>query len=455
MASFKKAVLRIGKYFSPDGEVPVTRERLHHWRDEFHRMKAARQVVPIDWDHAEQTNRDGLTPLSLGDFRKRRSARNTVGHLVDFDVTSDGAILTLDVPDDDAAKKADKNLIFVSPVVSPVWRDGAANEYADCITHVDFVNHPVDHSQGPFERVPVETVNQQPAIACALRMGLGTQFYVPTNKGTNAMATKDKIIVRMGSDDPADGFFTKGGETFPITVGGEDGLNKGHEKAGKYAKKRGGGSRGKRKKGRKAASMLSLIRMAEGETDQVAEVIPEDDYDSIDEILDMLEEFNIRLPDDTDDENLIERLRTALHTAMAHREDGEVEEEGEMLELPEAEEAPPVEETAQALSLATARAVAGQYRKSLGTRLKKLTDTGRCTPEEATAKRSELSTVKLSLAASGRPCKVEVDRWITSREAIPEGTFWTESQRLSLANHATAEDPEKLQALQKMIFRGR
>ena len=264
------------------------------------------------------------------------------------------------------------------------------------------------------------------------------------------MATATKFlpqIVRMADDRTPTGDWvsTKAGKPHPVF----DVENPGSRSRGKS-------SRGKRKEGRKAASRLSLmIRMAEDAEPVVADVIPEDDYDSIDEILDMLEEFNIRLPDDTDDENLIERLRTALHTAMAHREDGEVEEEGEMLELPEAEEAPPVEETAQALSLATARAVAGQYRKSLGTRLKKLTDTGRCTPEEATAKRSELSTVKLSLAASGRPCKVEVDRWITSREAIPEGTFWTESQRLSLANHATAEDPEKLQALQKMIFRGR
>jgi hypothetical protein len=249
MAGFKKAVLRVGTYHSPDGEVPVTPERLQHWRREFQRMKSARQVVPVDWDHAEQSNRAGLTPLSLGDFRKRRSARNTVGHLVDFDLTEDGAVLTLDVPDENAADKADKNLVFVSPVISPAWRDGALNEYADCITHVDFVNHPVDYSQGPFERISTET-NQQPAIACALRMGLGTQFYVPTKQGTKQRTTFLPKILRMAEDNrEPDGWVTNDdGKRHPVFD----------------SKGRGKSRRGKRKAGKKAVSRLSYnIRMAD------------------------------------------------------------------------------------------------------------------------------------------------------------------------------------------------
>lgn len=458
MVAFKKAVLRIGTYYSPDGEVPVTRERLQHWRNEFCRMKAARQVIPVDWDHAEQSNRAGLTPLSLGDFRRRRSARNTVGHLVDLDVTDDGAVLTLDVPDDDAAAKADKNLVFVSPVISPTWRDGAANEYADCITHVDFVNHPVDHSQGPFERVPAESLNQQPAIACALRMGLGTQFYTPRQGAIN-MAEKDvKIVLRMSSEDTADGFFTRGGKTFPITVDGGEGALK----TVKPSKGRGGKPREKRKAGKKAVKNLSLVRMAEGEPDQVADVIPEDDYDSIDEILDMLEEFNIRLPDDTTDENLLDRLRTALHTAMAHKEDnGEIEPEApEVPPAPMATDEPPAADTPQAMSLAATRAVVEQYRGALLSRLKKLRDAGRCTAEEFADKSGSAKAVLLSLSASGRPCKVELDRWIESREAVPAGTFWPESRRLSLQMQSDPTkrrpiSPDKMAALNKAIFRTR
>jgi hypothetical protein len=64
------------------------------------------------------------------------------------------------------------------------------------------------------------------------------------------------------------------------------------------------------------------------------------------------------------------------------------------------------------------------------------------------------------LAESGKPCRVELDRWIASREVVPPGTFWTDAQRLSIDNPFlpvanTPEDADKITALQKMIFRGR
>ncbi len=438
MARFRKAVLRTGTYHSPDGDVPVTRERLRHWQSEFGRMKAAKQVVPVDWDHAEQSNREGLIPLSLADFRKRRSARNTVGHLVDLEVTDEGAVLTLDVPDDEASGKADKNLVFVSPVISPTWRDGAANNYEDCITHVDFVNHPVDHSQGPFERIPVEQINQQPAIACALRMGLGSQFYV--NKGATNMATAFlPQVIRMaeGEESKIIGWTTEGGEAHPI-----------HNNTGK--RKRNKESRGKRMAGKNAVKHMSLmVRMAEGEDPVAADVIPEDDYDNVDEILDMLEEYNIRLPDDTTDENLIERLRTALHTAIAHKEDTEPPA------LPSEPEAPPVPEEAMAMSLAAVRAIGDQHRDKLSQRLQKLLDTGRCTPDERSKYGAGIGTVKLSLTANGRPVRSELEKWIASREAVPAGSCWTDAQRLSLTMQPgpKAETPEMVKEVLKTVFR--
>jgi hypothetical protein len=451
MAGFKKAVLRVGTYYSPDGEVPVTPERLQHWRNEFHRMKSARQVVPIDWDHAEQSNRDGLTPLSLGDFRKRRSARNTVGHLVDFDVTEDGAVLTLDVPDEDAAGKADKNLIFVSPVISPAWRDGALNEYADCITHVDFVNHPVDYSQGPFERVP--EMNQQPAIACALRMGLGTQFYVPKQQGTKQMVTFLPKIVRMAEDNrEPDGWATNSdGKRHPVFD------SKGRSKK----------SRGKRKAGKKAVSRLSLfVRMAEDAEPVIADVIPEpeDAYDVIDEVLDLLEEFDIRLPDDTTDENLVDRLRTALIAKGGDNQMTDTMDDlDDMPDLPpiESTDEPPIAETPVAMSIAATNHIRQQYRTSLQQRLQRLARTGRCTESERDDHLKDIGAIKLSLAANGNPVRCELERWIKSREDVPAGTFWSETRRLSLQQRVMnvaqpkTEDPDKLAALQKMIFRNK
>ena len=220
------------------------------------------------------------------------------------------------------------------------------------------------------------------------------------------MATATKFlpqVIRMADDDRSpDGWMTEDdGTRHPVF----------------NTKGRGKKSRGKRRKGRREASRLSLmIRMAEEDEPVAADVIPEpeEEYDSIDEILDMLEEFNIRLPDDTTDENLIERLRTALHTAMAHKEDEEGEGEGEegMPEMPEAEEAPPVEETPQALSLASAKAVTEQYRRSLRSRLRKLANTGRCTVAEVTDTQRALGSTSISLAPLGQPCHTDADTWV-------------------------------------------
>lgn len=180
---FKKAVLKVGKYKSPDGEVDVTADRLKHWAAEFSRLKSAKQIVPIDWDHASAAT--DLQPLTLDQYAKKRSAKNTVGHLVDFKANGDQAELTLEVPDGSAADKAAKNLVYVSPVIFPSWKDGAGNEYRDCITHVDFVNHPVDHSQGPFVAEPADT------IACALRMGLSKPYRLGETMADDDTKTAD------------------------------------------------------------------------------------------------------------------------------------------------------------------------------------------------------------------------------------------------------------------------
>ncbi len=168
MSRFTKTVLKTGTYHSPDGIVEVTPERLQHWQQQFVAMRKAKQVVPVGWDHAERE--DALKPVSLSRYKKKRSARDTIGRLVDFAVRKDGsAEITLDIRDPKARQQAERNNVYVSPVIFDSWRDGHGNEYRDVITHVDFVNHPVDHSQGPFR--PAEG-----RVACALRMGLSKPY---------------------------------------------------------------------------------------------------------------------------------------------------------------------------------------------------------------------------------------------------------------------------------------
>lgn len=206
---FVKSILNVGKLQSPDGEVDVTTDRLRQWETNFRGMSGKGLVIPIDWDHADDPNT--AVPLGLGDYQKHRSAKNSVGRLVDFRVAGDGksAEITLDVEKNDAAESAEKNLVFVSPVIHPKWRDGDGDEYNDCITHVDFVNHPVEHRQSPFE-----PVNDQPVIACSMVRTMSAK------KPAAKPADDKKKAQRLATDEGGDG-----GDSGPDEGDGEGGMN--------------------------------------------------------------------------------------------------------------------------------------------------------------------------------------------------------------------------------------
>lgn len=264
-------MLHVGKYQSPDGEVDITPARLTHWAKEHKRLIANRQRVPAAWDHAHQLE-DSL-PLSLADYNKKRSAKDNVGHLKAIKVAADGksAELFIDVQDDDAARKAKKNLVSVSPVIMPKWRDGAKNTYEDVITHVDFVNHPVDHSQGPFVEAG--------ALACGLRMGL------------DKSADGKPRVYRMAEEEP--------------------------EK--KKPSEEEGASEAKGEEGESEGEGEKLIDEVEAPRD-------------LRPVLDALAQFGIMLPEDTDEELFFDRLLTAVHALNNSQEEPGMEPQPEAKE---------------------------------------------------------------------------------------------------------------------------
>lgn len=167
MARFVKSALKVGQYESPDETLEITRERLRHWEQAFLGVRDAGYQVPVDWDHAE--NLQDAKPVDEQEFiERKRSAKNIIGNLHDFRVAPDGnsAEITVDVSDAKAIEAADSNRISISPVIFGSWRDGAGRVHKDVITHVDFVDYPVDYSQTPFKRV-----NDCPVVACSLRIG--------------------------------------------------------------------------------------------------------------------------------------------------------------------------------------------------------------------------------------------------------------------------------------------
>ncbi len=174
MTKFKKGMLEVGRtYQSPDGPLPVTVDRLKHWRDTFHRFKSLGLKVPVFFGH--QTDPKKTVPV-------KRLPRNCAGQLHDLELSADGkkAEFVIDVPRADDASKVENNLVELSPVIFENWTDGDGTEHKDCITDVDLVVHAVDHRQEDFT----------PAIACSIRMGL--------DKGK-------PVIYRLADDDETEG----------------------------------------------------------------------------------------------------------------------------------------------------------------------------------------------------------------------------------------------------------
>ena len=161
MSVFRKQVLRVGTYQSPEGTVDVTPERLQHWSSAFRRVQANGYQVPIHWNHARLDDTDNLAPIRMS---AKPKADRTVGHLHDFQVSpaGDSATLVLEVKTPSAKESVESNSTFVSPVLWDEWVDGHGHKHQDVIGSVDLVDYPVDHSQGPFE--PVTTMSAKAKI---------------------------------------------------------------------------------------------------------------------------------------------------------------------------------------------------------------------------------------------------------------------------------------------------
>ena len=170
---FTKGMLEVGRtYQSPDGPLPVTVERLRHWRDTFHRFKSLGLKVPVFFGHQDDPKK--AVPV-------KRLPKNCAGQLHDMELSADGkkAEFVVDIPRAEDASKVENNLVELSPVIFENWTDGDGTIHKDCITDVDLVVHAVDHRQEDF----------QPTIACSIRMGL--------DKGK-------PVIYRLASDDDED-----------------------------------------------------------------------------------------------------------------------------------------------------------------------------------------------------------------------------------------------------------
>jgi hypothetical protein len=395
MAKFIKSVLHAGQtYHSPDGKVTPTPQRLKHWADGFSKLTQAKYVVPADWDHGDTI--DKLSPVKLSEQKKRRSAKNTVGHLSEFRLAPDGqsAEIVVEVTDPVAEGRADRNEVYISPVILDRWKDGHGTEYSDVITHVDFVNHPVDHSQGPFRRLPEV---EPGSVALALRMGLSKPF-VRMAEDDNPFAKKD------GDGDGEAGEGEGEGNDQPTSQSQADPTNPADNPDMPPAK---------------ATDKSKLAAVMEG-----------------------LSQMGLVLPSDFDlsAEGAIDLLLTSINTHLAAKREAEAQEAESQAEE-EDEDMTVADPGYMAMSLYAEN----QHRDSLRRQLNELLADGRCTPEEVAAHEATISAIKLSLGADGKQlAKSDLEKFIEHRQAVPKGTFWTDEVRTKRMSAAVVEPPANM-----------
>lgn len=393
MAKFKKTILRVGQYRSLDGTVKVTPSRLRHWVNQFKQFSQAGNVVPVSFDHA--TEEDGLTPLSVNEFR---SAQNTVGRLHDLRLSQDGkaAEMVLDIADPKAVQLARSNHVFVSPVLCQRWRDGRGNNYRDLWSHVDIVNHPVDSSQTPFQ-----------ALSTA-----GTQYWRFALYGDEDLKDLEDDT-EMGDDDmgDTDTAAAMGDDDMADALGDDD-----------------------------IAAAMGDTDMTPGPMDGAMDGTPAD-TGKLTEVLADLLQIGIVLGDDTNESNFLDRFVPALKTYVANNADSAGGDDDIYKDDPMEVEQP---QFAQ-MSLAQRRVhefAQTAHREKIRSRLNRLFVSGRCTRPELEEKRAQTEIVRLSLDSLGTPKASDVEKWIESRESLPKGTFWSKkvkAQRLSLS----VESPPK------------
>lgn len=377
MARFSKGILKAKRHVAPNGVVDVAPQRLKHW-DEQQRLMLSRNLAPsVHWDHSDR--KEDNAPVQLNsDGSMKRGANNAVGRLADFAINKDGdqAQITLDLPDELASDKAAKNIVGVSPVIVPEFRDGDGNIYRDCIVAYDLVTHPVDNTQTPF--VPVE----QPAIACSLR--------VFDNASSIVYKLADNPFEKKDGD--GDGETNEGeGDTKADPPPAETPENPDMPPA-------------------KATDKTKLAAALAG-LGQIGLVLPSDFDFAADGAIDI--------------------LLASLNTYIAAQNKAEAEESSAEDDAAGSQGDITVADPGYAAMSLYAENL---HRDQIKAKLDDLLSKGRCTPKEHESQLASLGTVKLSLDNTGKQLgKSDVETFIGHRESVPQGTFWDDKTRTKMS----------------------
>lgn len=379
-----KQILKPGTYVSPDGILEVTPARLKSWAKSHKQMATAGYIVPSKWDHGKKLK--DLTPLQQDAFK---SAKNTVGKLVEFNVTGDGsngAEIVMEISDPVARGRCERNEIEVSPVILGEFTGGKGDKYSDIIGHVDLVDYAVDRSQSGFSQAASQGADA--VIACSLiRMSSSKSVFRLSSEGDEEESDEEKAKKKPPVDGDGDGEVneSESDSTDEDTSDDQEGGDESTEEESEV-----------------------------NEEDATAEA-------RLARVVALLKAHDVALAGDVTKDNLLEHLETALATS-AKKDGLEPEAEGEGDTMADEQQQTTIADPGYVAMSSLKKYADAVHSKSLMDRLNALRSTGRCTPAEHKKKMAECGTIRLSLMPDGKPRENKFTIWLEAREETRENS---------------------------------
>lgn len=428
MAKFKKKVLEPGTYQSPDGEIVITPERITHWVNSFQKMKAAGLKIPTPWGHQTKANNPDYDEIEFN------QSKYNAGFLENFEKDAKGALVAIvDVPREEDAEKVGTIVQEVSPQVETAWKDGKGRVWEDVITHLAFVTHPVVPGQDNFESI--------------------------TPLGATRLSLKHKLSNSITGEVK----MAKENEGLENEVDEVDET----EETSKPAKKS--------KKPKKDKEMEHAFESGDNETSGLDA-----------ELIDLLASVGIIIPDDTTQEDFMPALKAACATLKHSKEGGAGDMAGgdqdllQGLDLSGMEDAlagagaeqdggkppedpaaagqepnkGPLMEQPPSMSMSLNKNYEDQLamvsakleeadRARMSNEIELLLSQGKITPVIASKLKGDLKQYRLSLSSNGKHEPPMVQSHIDNFKLMPEGSAWSNDQRIRLSKVAEEALPSE------------
>lgn len=319
---FVKEVLKPGTYFVGDRRVVVTPQDCRDYFASLDVLKAAELDVPLMYEHTDPNRESGEGLPGEYKLDRAEQLRRTVG-VVAFDdernrISESGAVeVVFEVGDPIAAAQlSDQRIKFISPEMRPYWRDGLKREYSKLFTHFALTHRPIQVDQRPGFLQLSQSSDIMVSSGGVVQLSLAdleevSEMPVAPQKLTKGSVAK--FLAQFADDDEEDG----GKKKPPVAAeGGES-----------------GGEAVKDAVAEAAAGMDESGEQAPPEANPDMPQAPNAEQDKkFEALLAHLAKAGIPLQSDTNDENLADRLLTALLTFNAMNDkaaaEGKDEDEG-------------------------------------------------------------------------------------------------------------------------------